>query len=185
MPTCGAGTVKLGFSDACESLPGYTTPPTSIKDVFTAVPNNNPQVGPDIVARTLTARINYIITKINEAKTAVTTAISPAYLKNLENSGTGRGQTGSRLSDLKREELSADTAFREAEAAAQASGLQGRKRTLQEFIITFFFIAFLVLTITLMIRSYTILQDWNEAFKILGLMTIVYGCIWGILVRYA
>jgi len=37
----------------------------------------------------------------------------------------------------------------------------------------------------LMIRSYTILQDWNEAFKILGLMTIVYGCIWGILVRYA
>jgi len=81
--------------------------------------------------------------------------------------------------------LSADTAFREAEAAAQASGLQGRKRTLQEFIITFFFIAFLVLTITLMIRSYTILQDWNEAFKILGLMIIVYGCIWGILVRYA
>ena len=28
-------------------------------------------------------------------------------------------------------------------------------------------------------------QNWNEAFKILGLMAIIYGCIWGILVRYA
>lgn len=182
MPTCGAGTTAQSYSNSCESLPGYVTPPTLSGNVYTSVPDRNPQIGPDSIPRTLTARINHIITKINEAKNAVTTTISPTYVSNY---GKGRGQTASRLSDLKREELSADTAFREAEAAAQASGLQGRKRTLQEFIITFFFIAFLVITFTLMIRSYTMTQNWNEAFKILGLMAIVYGCIWGILVRYA
>lgn len=138
---------------------------------LTASPDSSPLVS------SLAARVQAIIDKITTVKTSIS---GSTYLSN-----QGTGQTASTLADLKREELSADTAFREAEAAAQASGLQGRKRTLQEFIITFFFIAFLVLTITLMIRSYTILQDWNEAFKILGLMIIVYGCIWGILVRYA
>jgi hypothetical protein len=177
MPTCGAGTTGTTYSATtlCQALPGYT-PPTLSTDgsVYTSQPVTTPTVS------ALAARVAAIIANINTVKTSVSTNNVTDYISN-----QGTGQTATRLSDLKREELSADTAFREAEAAAQASGLQGRKRTLQEFIITFFFIAFLVLTITLMIRSYTILQDWNEAFKILGLMTIVYGCIWGILVRYA
>ena len=170
MPTCGTGTTGTTYSATapCVALPGYTTPILPIGgSVYTSQPNPSPAVS------ALAARVAAIIAKITTVKTSV----------NLSNQGIG--QTASRLSDLKREELSADTAFREAEAAAQASGLKGRKRTLQEFIITFFFIAFLVITFTLMIRSYTMTQNWNEAFKILGLMAIVYGCIWGILVRYA
>lgn len=172
MPTCGAGTTGTTYSATtpCVALPGYTLPIVSADgSVYTSQPNPSPQVS------ALAARVAAIIQKITSFRTT-----DLAYITN-----QSTGQTASRLSDLKREELSADTAFREAEAAGQASGLQGRKRTLQEFIITFFFIAFLVLTITLMIRSYTLTQNWNEAFKILGLMAIVYGCIWGILVRYA
>lgn len=167
MPTCGAGTTG---TTSCVALPGYTTPLLSRdRSVYTSLPNPRPAVS------ALAARVAAVIEKI--------TSFRSTNFDYISNKGTG--QTASRLSDLKREELSADTAFREAEAAAQASGLQGRKRTLQEFIITFFFIAFLVITFTLMIRSYTMTQNWNEAFKILGLMAIVYGCIWGILVRYA
>ena len=168
MPTCAAGTTGTTYSDTapCVALPGYTTP-SLVADKYTSVPDSNPKVS------SLTARVQAAIANITKVRTNT-------YL-----SKQGTGQTASRLSDLKREELSADTAFREAEAAMQASGLQGRKRTLQEFIITFFFIAFLVITFTLMIRSYTMTQDWNEAFKIFGLMAIVYGCIWGILMRYA
>lgn len=177
MPTCGTGTTGTTYSATapCVALPGYTTPILPIGgSVYTSQPNPSPAVS------ALAARVAAIIAKITTVRTSVTTSTTDPYLSN-----QGTGQTASRLSDLKREELSADTAFREAEAAAQASGLKGRKRTLQEFIITFFFIAFLVITFTLMIRSYTMTQNWNEAFKILGLMAIVYGCIWGILVRYA
>jgi hypothetical protein len=89
------------------------------------------------------------------------------------------------IAELKRQELTADLAFREAESAAQASGYKTRRQTLQEFILAFFFTAIIVFTITLMIRSYTATQTWNEALKILGMMTLITAITWGILLRYA
>ena len=89
------------------------------------------------------------------------------------------------IAELKRQELTADLAFREAESAAQASGWRGRHQTLQEFILAFFFTAIIVFTITLMIRSYSATQTWNEALKILVMMIILTGITWGILLRYA
>ena len=89
------------------------------------------------------------------------------------------------IAELKRQEVTADLAFREAESAAQASGWRSRSQTLQEFILTFFFTAIIVFTITLMIRSYSATQTWNEALKILAMMTLLTGIVWGILLRYA
>jgi hypothetical protein len=88
------------------------------------------------------------------------------------------------IAELKRQELTADLAFREAESTAQASGYKTRRQTLQEFILAFFFTAIIVFTITLMIRSYTATQTWNEALKILGMMTLITAITWGILLRY-
>lgn len=89
------------------------------------------------------------------------------------------------IAELKRQEVTADLAFREAESAAQASGWRGRRQTLQEFILAFFFTAIIVFTITLMIRSYVATQTWNEALKILAMMTLITGIVWGIILRYA
>jgi hypothetical protein len=97
---------------------------------------------------------------------------------------TAQTSSASRLTELQREEKVADLAFREAESAAQASGWRGRQQTLQEFILAFFFTALIVITITLMIRSYSATQNWNGSLKILGFMTLSTGIVWGILLRY-
>jgi hypothetical protein len=90
-----------------------------------------------------------------------------------------------KIAELLRQQKTADVAFREAEAAAQASGYKSRRQTLQEFVLTFFFTAILVITITLMIRSYTQTQVWTNPLKIAGLSLFITACVWGILLRYA
>lgn len=163
MPTCGTGTTGvLSASGTCTCAPGYTTS-TLLGSVYTCSPNT-----PATLAGVVSGLITDFTTQAEHAKHPVT-----------------QTNFAARLTQLQQEEKTADLAFREAESAAQASGYKSRHQTLQEFILSFFFTAIIVFTITLMIRSYSATQTWNEALKILGMMTLITGIVWGILLRYA
>ena len=90
------------------------------------------------------------------------------------------------LRTLKDQQLTADVQFREAEATAQATGYKTIHQNLQEFVLTFFFISYLIFTITLIIYNYTETGQLGSAIlKIGGMMGVSLLCIAAIIIRYA
>ena len=89
------------------------------------------------------------------------------------------------LRDLKLEETRYDQDFREQQAILQSRGGKTREQTLQEFVLLFFYVGFVMVSIALAV--FTAIQNGNpvDAAKVLGIMVFVGLLVTGIIIRYA
>jgi hypothetical protein len=82
------------------------------------------------------------------------------------------------------EEKMYDRKFNDANAELQALGGKTRQQTLQEFVLLFFYVSFLVITIASTIFVYTQQQSIQEAAKVLGLFVLIGIVSLGVIARY-
>ena len=74
---------------------------------------------------------------------------------------------------MKEDEKKYDALFEEEEAKRQALGGRSRHQTLQEFVILFFYVTSIILTISLCIHEYRNTQNFGSTFKTFLLMFIL------------
>ena len=99
---------------------------------------------------------------------------------------TGKSKIHAEIRDMKEEQEKYDTLFEEEESLLQAMGGKTRMQTLQEFILTYFYTGFVLLSFAFAFHYY-IRSGFNkkEMFKVLGLMFFIGLVITGLLIRYA
>lgn len=125
----------------------------------------------------LAARVQSLIDTCTEIQTTIRD--SPAKKNTIESIVADEIRT------LKDQQLTADVQFREAETAAQATGYKTIRQTLQEFVLTFFYISLLIFTLTLIIYTYTETGNLGSAvLKIGGMMGVATLCVTAIIIRY-
>jgi hypothetical protein len=91
----------------------------------------------------------------------------------------------SQIRDLKEEQTKYDKMFEDEQKKLSDSGGKTREQTLQEFVILFFYIGYIVLSITLAIFFYTRTQSTMDVIKILGLMFFIGLVITALILRLA
>jgi len=124
----------------------------------------------------LAARVQRLIDQFTAIQTSIIVAGQSQLISN---------DMQKQLRTLKDQQLTADVQFREAETTAQATGYKTIRQNLQEFVITFFFISYLIFTITLIIYNYTETGQLGSALlKIGGMMGVSLLCIAAIIIRY-
>jgi hypothetical protein len=94
-------------------------------------------------------------------------------------------QTNSEIHELQGLEQTYNTEFREEERRFQMMGGKTRHQTLQEFVLLFFWVGFVVLTFSLVTLSFINTQNVKNGLKIVGLMAFIGLLITAILIRYA
>ena len=89
------------------------------------------------------------------------------------------------IRDLQQEETRYDQEFREQQAILQSRGGKSREQTLQEFVLLFFYVGFVMVSIALAV--YTAIQNGNpmNAAKVIGIMTFIGLLVTGLIIRYA
>jgi hypothetical protein len=88
------------------------------------------------------------------------------------------------INDFNEQAATDDQQFVEEEARLQGYGGKTRKQSLQEFVLLFFFVAFGILTVALVLMTnYT--SGSTQAWKTFGLMLFILLIITGIILRYA
>jgi ABC-type multidrug transport system fused ATPase/permease subunit len=126
----------------------------------------------------LSNKVQEYITKI----ISVSSSITDSY-NSLSKSDNGQAQQGQATIDALNEQASTyDRKFEEEQYKFQLNGGKSRKQTLQEFVILFFFVAYAVFTVSLMLYAKTINASVGKVF---GYMTFALFIITGIIVRYA
>jgi len=124
----------------------------------------------------LAARVQRLIDQFTAIQTSIVVAGQSQLISN---------DMQKQLRTLKDQQLTADVQFREAESTAQATGYKTIPQNLQEFVLTFFFISYLIFTITLIIYNYTETgQLGSGILKIGGMMGVSLLCIAAIIIRY-
>jgi len=88
----------------------------------------------------------------------------------------------STIVSLKQEAAEYDRKFEEAQYKFKASGGKSRKQTLQEFVILFFFVAYALFTVSLILYGQ---KAGISTAKIFGGMFFLMFIIIGIIIRYA
>ena len=77
-----------------------------------------------------------------------------------------------------------DQQFKEEEARLQGYGGKTRKQSLQEFVLLFFFVAYGILTVAIvLLTNYT--AGSTQAWKTFGLMLFIIMIVTGIILRYS
>jgi hypothetical protein len=131
----------------------------------------------------LAERVQTLITQFTDIQKTIATPKSSLTLG--QDLTTIESITAAEIRELKDQQLTADVQFREAETTAQATGYKTIRQNLQEFVITFFFISYLIFTITLIIYNYTETGQLGSALlKIGGMMGVSLLCIAAIIIRY-
>jgi len=91
----------------------------------------------------------------------------------------------SQIRDLKEEQTKYDKMFEDEQKKLSDSGGKTREQTLQEFVILFFYIGYIILSITIAIFFYTRTQSTMDVIKILGLMFFIGLAITALILRLA
>jgi hypothetical protein len=128
------------------------------------------------------------ITKIVSELAKYTTSITTSY-DNMTTRGGGLNSvvdndliTQNQITSIKEETEAVDREFVEAEHHFKLSGGKSRKQTLQEFILLFFFVAYALFTVSLIIYSKAV---GISVLKTFGIMSFMLLMISGIILRYA
>ena len=88
------------------------------------------------------------------------------------------------LRELKDQANAYDREFEEAKSRQTAMGGKGRAQTLQEFVLLFFYVSYLILTVSLTIFMYTTSSSADTAKMFFGMLFILL-VISGILIVYS
>jgi ABC-type multidrug transport system fused ATPase/permease subunit len=137
---------------------------------------------------TTVKELNDTIKGIIDDLTKYTTSISTSYNNMSSRSGSLNSivendvSTQSTIKQMEEETEMTNRKFVEAEHKFKVSGGKSRKQTLQEFIILFFFVAYALFTVSLVVYYRSL---GRSVAKILGLMAFILLIIVGIIVRYA
>ena len=141
-----------------------------------------------VTVTALAARVQTLIEQLTAIQNTILTKKDSYYATGPTDAtqATFAAVAGTEIRTLKDQQLTADVQFREAEATAQATGYKTIHQNLQEFVLTFFFISYLIFTITLIIYNYTETGQLGSAIlKIGGMMGVSLLCIAAIIIRYA
>jgi regulator of replication initiation timing len=88
------------------------------------------------------------------------------------------------MKDLQNQAAAYDREFEEAKAKQDAMGGKGRAQTLQEFVLLFFYVCYLILTVSFTIYMYTTSSSADTAKMFFGMLFILL-VISGILIVYS
>ncbi len=99
--------------------------------------------------------------------------------------GASKVGYNSQIRDLKEEQDKYDKMFEDEQKKVSDSGGKTRDQTLQEFVILFFYIGYIVLSITLAFFFYTRTQSIRDIVKILGLMFFIGLVVTALILRLA
>ncbi len=86
---------------------------------------------------------------------------------------------------LKEEEEKYDRKFNDANAELQTFGGKTRQQTLQEFVLLFFYISFVVVTIAITLFVYSWNQSIQEAGKVFALLLLLGFVSLGMIAKYS
>jgi hypothetical protein len=89
------------------------------------------------------------------------------------------------IHDLKNQEDTYDRKFNDANAELIALGGKTRQQTLQEFVLVFFYVSFVVITIACTAFVYTQQQSLEEAAKVFGLFLLIGFVSLGLIAKYS
>ncbi len=109
--------------------------------------------------------------------------------KSIQNSYTNKSTYNlsqeSEISNLKDQEKTFDRKFNDAQEEITTFGGKTRQQTLQECVILFFYISFIVVAIASSFFVYTTTQSIQETLKVFGLFIFIGFVSIGILIKYA
>ena len=88
------------------------------------------------------------------------------------------------MKELQNQAAAYDREFEEAKSRQTAMGGKGRAQTLQEFVLLFFYVSYLILTVSLTIFMYTTSSSADTAKMFFGMLFILL-VISGILIVYS
>ena len=88
------------------------------------------------------------------------------------------------MKELQNQAAAYDREFEEAKSRQTAMGGKGRAQTLQEFVLLFFYVSYLILTVSLTIFMYTTSSGADTAKMFFGMLFILL-VISGILIVYS
>ena len=126
----------------------------------------------------LVTRVQTIVTELTVLKNKISEAY-PIYIQpSYKNTSVVMEQ------DYNSKAAMYDRLFQEKEGALQASGGRTRKQTLQEYILTFFFVSFTILAISLSLLSTTLTGFIGKGMQVFGLMFIIAILSAGLIIRY-
>ena len=91
----------------------------------------------------------------------------------------------SEIQNLKDEEQTFDRKFNDVHEELTALGGKTRQQTLQEFVILFFYISFLVVAIAACLFTYTTSQNIIETLKLAGMFVLIGFVGTGLLIQYS
>jgi hypothetical protein len=134
--------------------------------------------------QSLNSAITAIINELSSLKTTITD-----YHTTLNLPPTTRAASSSRAikketADFNEKAATDDQQFVEEQARLEARGGKTRKQSLQEFVLLFFFVAYGLLTVALiLLANYT--GGSTQAWKTFGLMLFIVLIVAGIIIRYA
>ena len=137
---------------------------------------------------TTVKELNDTVKAISDDIAKYTTSITTSYSNMIPSTGNINNivnndiTTQNTIKQLEEETERTNRQFVEAEYKIKASGGKSRKQTLQEFVILFFFVAYALFTVSLVVYARSI---GNSVTKILGLMAFILLIVVGIIIRYA
>jgi hypothetical protein len=131
--------------------------------------------------------LNLAITAIKDELTSFKTSITSSFNALPIRGGAVGGQDTQmkkEISDFNEKAETDDQQFVEEQARLDARGGKTRKQSLQEFVLLFFFVAYGLLSVALvLLANYT--GGSSQAWKTFGLMLFIVLIVAGIIIRYA
>lgn len=123
-------------------------------------------------------RVDNIFTKMTNLQSEITNDLNNDSQKGLLETQKAD------MKDLQNQAAAYDREFEEAKAKQDAMGGKGRAQTLQEFVLLFFYVCYLILTVSFTIYMYTTSSSADTAKMFFGMLFILL-VISGILIVYS
>lgn len=130
--------------------------------------------------------LNTAITSIIQELIVANSNISESYNNLVTRSSSGSEDIGMKkqINSFLEQAATDDQQFAEEEARLQGYGGKTRKQSLQEFVLLFFFVAYAILTVALVLLA-NATSGSAQAWKTFGLMLFIIMIVTGIILRYS
>lgn len=131
--------------------------------------------------------LNNAITAITDELIAVKESVTSSFNALPTRGGSLGGQDiqmKKEIADFNQQAATDDQQFVEEQARLDARGGKTRKQSLQEFVLLFFFVAYGLLTVALILLANST-GGSTQAWKTFGLMLFIVFIVAGIIIRYA
>ena len=134
--------------------------------------------------QSLNSAITAITDELKSLKTTITDYHTTLHLPSTSGAASSSLAIKKEIADLKERAETDDQQFVEEQARLEARGGKTRKQSLQEFVLLFFFVAYGLFAVALiLLANYT--GGSAQAWKTFGLMLFIVLIVAGIIIRYA